>query len=77
MCCDATDSQDNMLFKISGLGEETTEMLMKHKDRFEEGSTLVTDSKRIFDKFANKKTWDTIIFLQSFIKVIPVILWLL
>jgi transposase-like protein len=51
----ANDSQDNMLFEISGLGVETTEMLMKHKDRFESGSTLVTDSKRTFDKFASEK----------------------
>lgn len=48
----ATDSQDNMMFEISGLGTETTEMLMKLKDRFKDGSTLVTDSKRSFDKFA-------------------------
>ena len=47
MCCDTTDSQDNMLFEISGLGEETTEMLMIHKDRFEEGTILAPDSKRI------------------------------
>ena len=40
-----------MLFQISGLGVETTEMLMKLKDRFEYGSTLITDSKRTFDKF--------------------------
>lgn len=51
----ANDGQDNMLFEISGLGVETTEMLMKLKDRFENESTLVTDSKRIFDKFASEK----------------------
>jgi len=54
VCCDTTDSQDNMLFEISGLGEETTEMLMIHKDRFEEGTILAPDSKRIFDKFATQ-----------------------
>lgn len=48
----ATDSNDNMLFQIFGLGVETTEMLMKLKDRFKYGSTLITDSKRTFDKFA-------------------------
>lgn len=50
----ATDSRDNMFFQISGLGVETTEMLVKLKDRFEYGSILVTDSKRTFDKFASE-----------------------
>lgn len=51
----ANDSNDNMLFKVSGLGVETTEMLMKFKDYFESESILVTDSKRTFDKFAIEK----------------------
>jgi len=50
----ATDSQDNMLFEISGFGSETMEMVMNLKDRFEDGSTLITDSKRSFDKFASE-----------------------
>ena len=50
----ATDCFDNMIFKISGLGSETTEMLMNLKNSFEVGSTLITDSKRTFDKFASE-----------------------
>ena len=50
----ANDCFDNMLFEISGLGPETTEMLMELKNRFKEGSSLTTDSKRTFDKFATE-----------------------
>lgn len=50
----ATDDSDNMLFEISGLGSETTDMLINLKDRFKEGSTLITDSKRSYDRFASE-----------------------
>jgi transposase-like protein len=50
----ATDDSDNMIFEISGLGPETTNMLMDIKDRFQEGTTLITDSKRSFDGFVKQ-----------------------
>lgn len=50
----ATDDSDNTMFEISGLGPETTKMLTNLKDRFEVGSTLITDSKRNYDKFVTQ-----------------------
>ena len=43
----ATDSVDNLLFQISGLGTETTEMLFNIKDRFEYRSTLVPVAREV------------------------------
>lgn len=50
----ATDDSDNMLFEISGLGPETTDMLMNIKDRFQKRTTFITDSKRSFDGFVKQ-----------------------
>ena len=48
----AIDEHDNMLFKVSGLGPETFDKYYKYRNRFESGSTLVSDSNSSIANFA-------------------------
>ena len=48
----AVDDNDHSLIEIAGLGPESIEMLSQFKERFEENSLLVTDSKSSFIEFA-------------------------
>lgn len=58
----AVDENDHSLIEIAGLGPENIEMLLHFKNRFEENSSLVTDSKSAFIEFAasRKMTLDQI-----------------
>lgn len=48
----AVDETDRTLIEIAGLGPENKEMLLQFKERFEEESYLITDSKAAFIEFA-------------------------
>ncbi len=50
----AIDENDNILYRISGLGSESLDKYMKFKDFFEESSTLVSDSKAAIKTFAKE-----------------------
>lgn len=48
----AIDDCDRSLIEIAGLGPENIEMLLQFKDRFNEESLLITDSKSSFIEFS-------------------------
>ena len=48
----AIDDNDNMLFKIAGLGPEDKDNLSEFKGYFAKGSTLITDGKQALINFA-------------------------
>lgn len=50
----AVDEYDQLLIEVAGLGPESREMLLQFKNRFKEGSNLITDSKSSFIEFAQK-----------------------
>ncbi len=50
----AIDAFDRTLVEIAGLGPESLENLLPFKERFEEGSLLITDSKQAFVQFAKE-----------------------
>lgn len=50
----AVDENDNILYRVSGLGSESLDKYMKYKDFFEEGSTLISDSKPAIKNFAKE-----------------------
>lgn len=48
----AVDEHDHTLIEIAGLGPESIDMLKQFKDRFNEDSLLITDSKASYIEFA-------------------------
>ena len=48
----AIDENDNMLFKIGGLGGESQEILEQFTDHFQKDSMIISDSKKAIIKFA-------------------------
>ena len=50
----AVDENDNMLFRIAGLGPESIDKYLLFKDCFKEGSTFISDSKPAIKKFAQE-----------------------
>ena len=50
----AVDEYDNMLCRISGLGSESLEKYNQYASYFEEGSTIISDSKTCIKKFAEE-----------------------
>src|SRR5690606_26575558 len=51
----AVDDTDRTLIEIAGLGPENIGMLLQFKERFEEKSLLITDSKAAFIEFATAR----------------------
>jgi transposase-like protein len=54
----ALDDKDNSLIEITGLGPESIEKLIVFKERFDENSLLITDSKAAFIEFASSRKMD-------------------
>lgn len=52
----AIDEKDNMLFRISGLGEESIDKYLLYRNFFIEGSTIISDSKSAIKNFAEAIT---------------------
>ena len=50
----SVDENDNMLFRIAGLGPESIDKYLLFKDCFKEGSTFISDSKAAIKKFAQE-----------------------
>lgn len=48
----AIDENDNMLFKIGGLGGESQEILEQFTDHFQKDSMIISDSKQAIINFA-------------------------
>lgn len=50
----AVDENDNMLFKIGGLGAESQEILEQFTGHFQKDSLIISDSKQAIINFALK-----------------------
>lgn len=50
----AVDENDNLLFRIAGLGSESTKKYLQFKENFKKGSTIISDSKPAIKKFAQE-----------------------
>jgi transposase-like protein len=54
----AIDDQDHTLIEIAGLGPESIDMLKQFKERFDENSLLITDSKSSYIEFASSRNME-------------------